>query len=140
MDTLISEHTVDDGNYTEDDQHQVTRMQTIAGRRNSLFKAVDKVGALILKNPTQHKRARRSSALPLPTDNTDLLIDVYVETATVDADLEQEVSRYATAYAEGSKRALRRSSWMRTLCCTESLVTKVKDFTQKFKRKRVGAL
>jgi len=138
VDSLISEHSVDDGNQTEDDQHHVTRIQTIAGRSNSLSKTIDKVSAVLSRNSTQRKRARRSSTLPLPVANADVVIGVQVESATVEADSDQDKSGYATVYAESSKRGLRRASWFSMLGSTGSgsLATTAKDFTQKFRRRR----
>ena len=138
MDTLISDHSVDDGNQTEDDQHHVTRIQTIAGRSNSVSKTINKVGALLSQNSTQRKRARRSTALSLPAVNADVVIGVRVERATVETDSgENSKSEYATVYAEGSKRALRRASWfsMPGTNGSGSIVMKAKNFTQKFKQR-----
>ena len=133
VDTLISEHSAD-GVHTEDD-HQVTQMQTIAARNNSLYNAVNKVGALFPRNATQRKRARQST-LPLSDVNADVVIGVSIERATVDADSDLDTSSYATVYAEGP--TLRhRSSWMSLPGSMGSgnLFAKAKVFTQKFKRR-----
>jgi len=131
-DTLISEHAVDDGYQTEEDH--VTRMQTIAGRNNILSIAVDRVGGLLSRSSTQRKRARRSSVLP-PFNTDKVVIGVSVERVIADADSDQEISGHATVYAEGSRRPLRRGSWLSMPGSTGSgnLVTKAKGFKQKFR-------
>jgi hypothetical protein len=112
-------------------------MQTIAGRSNSISKTIDRVGALLSRNSTQCKRARRSSTLPLPADNGGLVIGVSVERVTVEADSEYENPGYATVYAEGSRRAARHASWFNIPSSTRSggLAMKAKGFTQKFRKR-----
>jgi hypothetical protein len=86
-------------------------MQTVA-RSNSLSKTIDKVGALLTRNSTHRKRARRASALlPPPPFNGDVVIGVSVESATVEAGPDDDKSGYATVFAEGSNRPCRRASW-----------------------------
>lgn len=116
-------------------------MQTIAGRSNSISKTIDRVGALLSRNSTQRKRARRSSTLPLPADNGGLVIGVSVERVlTVETDSEYENPGYATVYAEGSRRAPRHASWFNIPSSTRSgeLAMKAKSFTQKFRKRKPG--
>ena len=111
-------------------------MQTIGGRSNSISKTIDKVGALLSRNLTQRKYARGSSIIPLPAANPGVVIDVRVERATVEADSDQDKSRYATVHADGFQPAIRRASWfgMPSSVGSGSIAMKAKGLTQKFKQ------
>lgn len=135
MDTLFSEHSIDDGILSEDDHHHVTRMQTIGGRHNRILKAVDKVSALLSRNPS-HKR-RRATSIPIPPAG-DMIIGVSVEQATVET-TDKATFKRATAYAGESQHTLRKkASWL-SMRGEGGVGTKTKAFTQKFKRKSGGS-
>jgi hypothetical protein len=113
-------------------------MQTIAGRRNSISKTIDKVGALLSRSSTQRKRASRSSVIALPAANEGVVIDVRVESATVEADSDQDKSRYATVHVDEFQPVLHhRSSWfgMPSSMGLGSVATKAKGLTRKFRRR-----
>ncbi|KIM82517.1 hypothetical protein PILCRDRAFT_464831 [Piloderma croceum F 1598] len=136
VDTVISDHSLHDGtgNQAEEDHH-VTRMQTIGGRSNSISKTIDKVGALLSRSSTQRKHARASSIIPLPAANAGVVIDVRVESATVEADSDQDKFRYATVHAD--EPAIRRAAWfgMPSSVGSGSIAMKAKGLTQKFRQR-----
>lgn len=135
MDTLSGEITEPaNGPEHEDDDH-VTRMQTIAGRRSSISRTVDK----LLSNTSQRKRAR--SVLP-PIENPNVEIGVSVEEKEAPVEIEGDAER-AKAYADNTDtkkvlRTKRSSSWLQSIpsvLAPGALATRAKGFTQKFRRK-----
>jgi hypothetical protein len=110
-------------------------MQTI-GPSNSISKTIDKVGAL-LSRKTQRKLARGSSIIPPPTANAGVVIDVRVESATVEADSDPDKFRYSTVHADEVQPVIRRAPWfgMPSSVGSGSIATKAKGLTQKFRQR-----
>lgn len=122
-------------NDLEDDVH-VTQVQQIAGRRQSISKAV---GNML---PRRISRARSVNVLaPSPTSDTNVVIGVSVEEAIIDAPEEAAEAATghgrATVYALGALRS-RASTFTMGYSRTspdKGWVTKAKGLTEKFRRK-----
>ena len=121
--------------HEDEDENHVTRMQTIAGRRSSISRTVDK----LLSNTSRRKRT-----LLLPVQNPNVEIGVSVEEEEAPIEVEGNAER-AKAYADtGNVLRTRRSlSWRQNIpnaLAPGSLVTRARGFTLKFRRKSESEL
>lgn len=136
MDTLsreITESANSPEQEAEDDNH-VTRMQTIAGRRSSISRTVDK----LLGSTSRRKRGLSVPLIPIENPNVEIGVSVEEKEAPVEIEGEAEGTK---AYAENTGDALRTKrsmTWVQNIpnaLAPGVLVTRARGFTQKFRRK-----